>query len=169
MVTAIAIAMHRTAKMIRCLALCLLAASCQSNPSNWEVSETNSSHLYYQAYRVSQKPDNLFRGMELEFVRTSSGTRAYLNVFSLKFSPYRSDESKSKVVIRVDQDEQTFLAHRLKGGQRLLLPENAQHLLIQSLSENKPLVIIAGRFDVVIRPGDFSKKHCQKMIPYEKK
>lgn len=157
------------ATIIRNLIPCLLAVSCQSSPPSWKVSETKSRHPSYQACSISQKPDNPYRGMELEFVRTSSRTHAYLNVFSLTFPSDRLDENKTKVVIKIEDEEQIFLAHRLEGGQRLLLPEDARDLLVQALLENKPVAMIAGRFDVKISPGNFSKKHCQKINLYEKR
>lgn len=151
----------------RSLALCLLAVSCQSS-SSWEVSETKSQHLSHQACRISRKPDNLFRGMGLEFVRTSSGTRAYLNVYSMEFSPHLSDKSKTEVLICIDQEEHTFMAHRMEGGQRLLLTDDARLLLTKALSDKKSIVIRSGRFIVEIIADDFSKNHCQKIISCEK-
>ncbi len=143
------------ATAIRSLAFILVAASCQPESNSWEVKETKSRHRSHQAVRLAKKPDNPFRGMEIEFVKTSSGRRAYLNVYSLAFPSTGADGKQTEVLIRSGEIEHRFLASRLEGGQRVLLPEDATNLLIEQLTNQQTVVIISGRFDVKVSPGEF--------------
>jgi len=147
--------MPAIATAIRSLAIILVAASCQPASNSWEVKETKSQHRSHQAIRLAKKPDNPFRGMELEFVRTASGRRAYLNVYSLAFPSMGVDGKQTEVLIKSGEIEHRFLASRLEGGQRLLLPEDAKNLLIEQLTNHQKVVIISGRFDVEVSPGEF--------------
>lgn len=147
---------------IRSLFFFLCLTSCSSNKPLWEVSETKTRHTSHQAFRVSQKPDNIFRGMEIEFVRTSSGLRSYLNVHSLKFTEHRFNHKKTEIVVISEDDEKKFLADRLEGGQRLLLSADAQDFLLNQLSKNQTVKIVSGRFDVEILPDEFPS-HLTKL------
>lgn len=140
---------------IRSLLLFLFLTSCSSPKAKWEASETGTKHTPYKAFRITQKPDNVFRGMELEFVCTSSGLRSYLNIFSLKFPNNSIECKKTKISIHSNDQTIEFLANRLEGDQRLLIPFEAQSFLIHQLSKSNSVKIMVGRFEVEISPDDF--------------
>lgn len=92
--------------------------------------------------------------MEVEFVRTASGLRSYLNVHSLKFAEETAHAKKTEIVLISDGTERHYLADRLEGGQRLLLPPEAQEFLLDQLAENHSVRVVSGRFDVEVSPAE---------------
>lgn len=147
---------------IHSLLILLLMTSCSNKKALWEISETKTRHTSHQAFRISQKPNNIFRGIEVEFVRTSSGLRTYLNVHTLAFTENRFNHKKTEIVFISGGDEKSFLADRLEGGQRLLLPMEAQEFLLEKLSKNQSVKVISGRFDVDILPEELPS-HLAKL------
>lgn len=136
------------------ISLFFALVSCTSKQTTWEVSETRTRHTAHQAFKLSHKPDNIFRGMELEFVRTASGLRSYLNVHSLKFAEDIAHTKKTEIVLISNGNERHYLADRLEGGQRLLLTPEAQDFLLNQLAENHSVRVVSGRFDVEVSPAE---------------
>jgi hypothetical protein len=151
---------HTTTNMnrvARALLISLLTCSCGCPNSLWQVDHTCASQTCFQTVRIAQKPEDKFRGLEIEFVQSSNGLRTYLNNFSLPFSEAAANPSKTEITLRIGNLERIDLADRLKGDQKLLLSDETQALIIHSLLKGDPVEVKAGRFFIHISPADFSK------------
>lgn len=82
-------------------------------------------------------------------------TTFYLNAFTLLFPTNADDEEHTTVIFCIEETTQTFLAERLLGGQRLLLPDEAMQLTMETLQENKTIEITVGRYQATLIPDNF--------------
>lgn len=103
--------------------------------------------------------------MELELVRTVEGIRLYLNVFGLEIPATSCDGIFSSVFISFREYSYTFVADRLLGGQRLLIPKNVQDDIVNNLQEGQPVFIRVGHYQSDIYPEQFLKLFMQMVKP----
>ena len=94
-----------------------------------------------------------FRGMSLEILYTPSGTYGYLSVSFLSFPKDKEQPAKTLVKICSNDTIYTFLAERLGGEQKILLPKEALLLVISTLKKGGSLSISSGRYHLEISPS----------------
>lgn len=90
----------------------------------------------------------------------------YVNAFGLEIQPEGQTlegHSTVTVTVSINHQSQEFLAYLLQGGHRLLLPENAKHLIVEALQNNYSVEISVASYTTTIIPDDFGK-HYQKFI-----
>jgi hypothetical protein len=95
--------------------------------------------------------------MEIEFVATSEGLRLYLSVFGLQIPPAIHDCGHSEVTIDFGEYSYPFLAQRLVGGQKLLIPVEVQNDIINALQNGQCVTITVDRYRTRIPPDQFLK------------
>lgn len=121
--------------------------SCNSTPNRWKSASINRSEIASTRHIFS--PDNLFRELELEIVHGSYGTRVYLNGHSEPFTLARFNEAEVTIIDEEGVVQHVF-ARRLRGGQRLLLPEDAAEYILKELKAGKTLTLAAGRYQTEV-------------------
>lgn len=139
--------------------LFLFLCSCSKSFPEWEYGRVITSCPAYNSGRLLLRPENPFRGLELELSCGCSGLRMYVNAFSLAFPKEEGCSSKTKILISSDQESYTVFADRLEGGQRLLLPPEAAQNIIRKLLACKTIFISAGRYKSEIVPRGFSEAY----------
>ena len=107
--------------------------------------------------RIYLCPSNEYSGLEVEFMRTFSGVRMYINVFGLEIPPNGDDLSTSQVYVSFKDYSYTFTAQRFTGGQRLLVPEETMEEIIECLTRGQPVFLRVGRYEGDIYPEQFSE------------
>ena len=100
---------------------------------------------------------NTFSGMEVELMCHNGCLNLYLNAITLQFPTTNPKQTELKIVV-CDQTY-IFLAERLNGGQRLLLPDDAKQLVICSLLEENCVKIYAGRYETTVTDEGFAKTY----------
>lgn len=88
-------------------------------------------------------------------MRYNGTTAFYLNVFTLLFPINEGDEEHTDVTFCIEESTYTFTAERLLGGQRLLLPDEATQLALETLIENKTIEVTVGRYQTTLIPDNF--------------
>lgn len=119
------------------------------------IDQFDSSRL---AYLSSDK----INGIDLEFFFIQDGLKSYLVTHSRPIPSSRDDSHLSQAVVQTQGKTHTFLIHRLKGGQKLLLTQEMQELLLSLLSRDEPLTLKLEGYQEVIQPGQF-KSYLAKM------
>lgn len=142
-------------------ALLFIFYSCSPSCRQWSYDEVCTSCAYYNSKRIILPPDNQFRGLDLEIVRTYSGQRAYLNIFSLALPKESNDPLKTQICISCEMSSYDFYADRLEGGQRLLLSKETEELIISKLLKYKAVTISVGRYRSEIIPRRFCEAYKQ--------
>jgi hypothetical protein len=135
--------------------LLFFSFSCVKPCQQWEMDHIEAQCPYYNSTKIYLPALNSFSNLEVEIVRTANETRMYFNIFTLEFPWICEDESKTEVCLVIDQQEYRFLADRLEGGQRLLLPPDALELVVQTLLQYAPVQAIVGRYTADIIPNNF--------------
>lgn len=141
------------------MALFFFFIACSSDCSLWQHDIVRTKCSKYDSDRIILRPNNIFRGLELELARTCSGDRMYVNVFSLSLPRDPDHPSKTKITIITEDEEYHVLADRLEGGQRLLLPGTTADFIIQKLLEDQAICISIGRYRSEIYPNDFREAY----------
>ncbi len=136
------------------LALLFLFLSACSSKTGWDYRAVQTKPIASNSANLRIPVTNPFNGLELQFLKGSFGTRAYLSVHAREIPSQANDP----IVIVVDDQSYSFATTRMEGGQRLLLPEEATQLLISALSNTQKVTIAApGGFSSVISSKKFGK------------
>jgi len=133
----------------------LLLSSCSSSDS-WAVSYLDgkgrsSSKLVYAAR-------DIVNGVDLEFLRVGEELHTYLQVHSQMIPAFNGNAKEALVTFNINGTTHSGVAYRHEGGQRILLPEPLQNLLIEALKENKSVKIELQGYQATIEPGEFHKR-----------
>ncbi len=136
-------------------ALFLILHSCTPCNREWCYQEVRAESPCVHSKRILLLPENQYRGIGLQFVRTRSGEWAYLDIYSLCFPKEREGPDSTLVHISSEEGSHEFRADRFEGGQRLLLPKDAEIFLIEELLKCRTLRISAGKYRDEITPRAF--------------
>lgn len=131
---------------------CRKDAGCQ-----WVISRTNACAPFNFA-RVYLPSNDLLQGMDVEFTRSCSGVRMFINLY---LCPLEGE--KAELTYKIDGKEYKTLAFVLEGGQRLSLTCEDQEKIIQSLFQGLSVHISVGMYQLEIPAINFSEMY-EKMI-----
>lgn len=106
---------------------------------------------------------NTFNGLEAQFICCNDQADFYLNAITLLLPCYGSDPDHAEVSFLIGDQEYVFLAERLLGGQRLLLPEEAKELAIEQLLAGNDIHVSAGRYQTVLTCEGFAKVYKRQL------
>ena len=140
--------------------------ACSSTPRQWESSIVKGNLPHYRSSRLCLSPENNFTGLEVDIIRLSCETRVYINSFGLEFKADRQSPEGFPVVegfMKIREEEKTFEAYLLKGGHRLLLPEETANKILEYLHQNQTIEIIIDHTSTVVVPDQFSKNYQKVM------
>lgn len=136
--------------------LLFFMASC-SKSCYWKYQEIETQCPLYRTASLFHQSDNQFSGLKLEFLKGSYGTKGFISVFASEIPPALEDPKMSRVIIAIDETVESFLAVRMEGGQKVLLPENATFLLIDALQAQRKVVVALDGYYSEIPACDFPK------------
>lgn len=111
--------------------------------------------------KISFPPANSYSGIEMDLTRLNHEVVAYLNVFSIDLA---APDQLIDVRVVIENQESTYQARILKGGQRVLLPLEATEKMIEALSEDLQVYIQMGRYEQTIDPANFSNAYGELMM-----
>jgi|694.fasta_scaffold01000_17 hypothetical protein len=134
------------------IALFFFFVSCQTYP-HWELRKTSTDRPYYNSSRIYFSDENA-RGLELELDYGVLGLQMYVNVFSLEVPSLPDDPTLANVNVEIDGEQRVFIAHLFLGGQRLLLPDEARDLILETLLSGAPVTLSTGRYRSIIPPAN---------------
>lgn len=135
----------------------LLAVGCSAPyHRHWEIEKAITPYAYYSAARIYLPVDDPFCGLEVAFVRGSQGFCMFINARSVPFPVDEQNPDKTDVVVEIAQSFYVVRADRLKGGQRLLLPCEATHNIVEALTVGCPVFLTIGRYSVEVVPDNFA-------------
>lgn len=134
----------------------LFFSSCSQPACNrWEWTTFKVDYPCITFAKAYYPPSNNFNGIEVEWVRSGGEHRLYLNAMTLQFPC--ADDQTVDVSVCIEGEEYHFVAAWLQGGQRLLLGDDAQELIISTLFEGCPVDISVGRYHTTVTSDNFAK------------
>lgn len=139
----------------------LMLNSCTPCVREWTYQEVRASCSSDHSKRIILFPENPYRGIGLQFLRTHSGQFAYLDVYSLSLPQDPLEPKTAMVTFSSEGDSLEFKVYRFEGGQRLLLSKDAECYLIDKLLECHRVKITVGRFRDEITPREFHKVYTK--------
>jgi len=129
--------------------------SCAKPCRQWELDTIRSDCPGICYGKASLAACSTFNGLEAEILAIDGGLRFYLNALSLEFPVVEGNEDYTTVILFIGDQEHPFLADRFQGGQQLLLPEEAQNLIIETLLQKYEVDIKVGRYQTTLVPNNF--------------
>ena len=132
-----------------------LTSSCSPQCNQWKLAVIKADCPAASYVKVYLPACNTFNGLETVLMSSNGNVRLYLYAVTLLFPFYENDECFCEVTLCVDEENYTFIADRLQGGQCLLLPKDAMQLLMDALLENKSVEVTTGRYQATLTPENF--------------
>lgn len=131
------------------LFLILLFSACSAKPScpHWKSTTANSVCPKYKANKCTFTTEKLCANIQLELTYNDcDGYLLYLNTFSVPLPDNRQNPGMIPVFLQIQGVQTEALAHRLQGGQRLLLPDSLRNPIINALNNEQTVTLRAGRY-----------------------
>jgi hypothetical protein len=144
-------------------ALFLFLFSCSPKCPQWELLAIKAHCppvTYFKAYLPAA---DTFSGLEAQIVCSGADIRFYLCAKTLQIHSINENLDFSEVCISTQTEQQSFLAERFEGGQRLLLPEEAHQMIFATLLANDPVEITVGRYQATLVPDNFACIYYQML------
>lgn len=142
-----------------------LLVACSQTTRQWQLTSNEGVHTDFCSSRLSLAPESSFSGLEVDIFSTTQGRLIYINVFGLELEPEgKNSDGNSTITVTTCIDDQSldFMGFLLQGGHRILLPENASHIIIEALHNNKTVVMTVSHYSTTIIPDNFVK-HYQEL------
>jgi hypothetical protein len=143
--------------LVICGAL-LFFLSCCSKPSHWSSSHVKTGSSAFDSSELCFRTTDPVNGLDLAMIRTKESLRLYLEVRSRAIPPYQNNPKQALVEVLIGSDKYSFIGFRHEGGQRLLLPNDCQEIVLDSLKNNITVTFHLSGYKAVIDPKDFEAK-----------
>lgn len=104
--------------------------------------------------------NNTFNGLEAVLMSIDGDWHFYLHALTLLFPSIAADDEHTEVILTIEETTYAYTADRLQGGQCLLLPDEANQLIICSLLEKTEVLVTSGRYQATLTPENFAKTYA---------
>lgn len=144
-----------------------LISGCSKTSSSreWIIEENPSKISCFKGGRLLLSADTDYSHLELELVRNPSGIRFYINILFLEAPAFADDPARTSITILFeDTPPWTVYPWLLKGGQRLLLPDDVAAILIQSLMDDLCFSIHIGNSQINVVPTQFKNAYARLIV-----
>ena len=138
----------------------LLLGCHRSDP--WRHSSLQNSDPHYDMAKLSYPASSMSRGILLELIRQHDEVEGYLSVYTFEIPPYHENPHKAEVIFKAGSKVYSFIADRLKGGQRLHLSQLSLKKLLTLFNEHAEVRIEMGHYSQTFRATSF-EKHLRKL------
>lgn len=122
--------------------------TCSPLMASWKIDKIKTGSSQYNSTRFLYTE----KAARLELYKTASEWVGCFSVTSLPISGLAEDPSKSRITLIVDSQEKEILAHRVAGGQKLVLPEDAIRAIFDAMKMDSSITLKTGRYMLVIPP-----------------
>lgn len=134
-------------------ALFILLMACSSKDAQWEYNTVEGTSYS----RLCLPVENTFRDIEVAFHKEDNHITMYLNVYG---RPLEADSAgQVDVVISADGNEHLFKANLLQGNQRLVLPNEAEKFVVETLNQKSNVLFKVGRYTKELPAEEFQLKY----------
>lgn len=149
---------------IKKLAALFFLWGCQSSPT-WYVSHQGGAEKQFESARLAYPVRDKVNEVAVEMVYAKESTRTYLSVLTQRILPFQGNPKEARVTLKIAEQTIEGIAHRHQGGQRAMLPQELQEVLIQHLLEGTPVTIQLEGYSTTLDPDQFalSYQELQKM------
>ena len=144
--------------------LCFVLACC-TQTTDWNVSYLTAGSKEFNSAKLFLPAKDPVNGMDVEFLQTKLGVRAYLQVHSHPTVPYEGNTHETWVRLKTDQDQLNGPAVRHEGGQRIFLSPPMQEFLLSSLKKGKVVVIELTGYKATVSAQGFKKEFEEMQNP----
>ncbi len=140
---------------------------CASNKVNreWIFQSNPTSKNLCSGARLLLNAEKEYDYLEVEIVRSRSGIRFYINILFMQAFPCTEDPNRTTIEICFEEEEEPWMIYPLilRGGQRLLLPQEVSDYLIENLEQGRGFVIKAGHYQLQVIPETFAERYQEMM------
>lgn len=133
-----------------------ILSSCSSY-GGWQYQEISNAGPSYSCARIKHEPTKRFNGLALEFQKGAYGVIGYVSVPINQIAPSKDYPKYSVVTLYLAEEKLTFWGYLEEGCQRLKLPEDATHLIIEALASDEKVAIALTGYYSEFFPENFRK------------
>lgn len=140
----------------------LFCFSCTNPCQQWEWERIQTHYLEFDSAKLSWWTSDPCQGVDVQIVCTTCETLIYFDLNIFEFPFIENDPLKTEVLILTDENrEYCFVADRLEGGQRLLLPAEAGSLILDLLSAGSSFTISIENYSETVLSTNFDRAFQQ--------
>jgi hypothetical protein len=143
-----------------CVLFSAFLSSCTQAPRQWQLSSNQGIHPDFESSRLYLSAEDEFTGLELDILNTSQGQVVHLNALGLELQPEGKSPEGYPIIhfqITIDEQSHPFTGFLLQGGHRILLPEDATRLIVETLHARKSIEITVAHCSTTVVPDQFAK------------
>jgi hypothetical protein len=142
-----------------------LCFACARPYQQWECEKIQAHYPCSDSAKISWWTVNPCQGIDVHIIFTTCEMFLYFDTHIFEFPFIESNPLKTEVhILADDHGEYGFIADRLEGGQRLVLPAEAGSLLLDLLSAGSSFTISIENYSETILPTHFD--HALKRCRY---
>ena len=141
----------------------LLLFGCAAR-THWAFDQIHAEKKFCSTKLIYHSLDPV-SGIDLELLKTNEHLQLYLNIYSIPIPPYQGNQEQALITIEHQGQKTQSLVHRMRGGQRFLLPQPIATQIIESLKAGSPVTIRLASYRTVFQPEDFSNKFHKLLHP----
>jgi hypothetical protein len=134
------------------LVVCLLVFFSCNHSTNWQLEHLYSDCKEHCSSRLSYLCKDRMSGIDLEIICRENTLKAYLHLY-----PHVMKKRSTIIKLATKESTEQFNAYCLKGGQKILLPQEALHFFLHALANNQEIQITVGGCYSCIEPMGFKK------------
>jgi hypothetical protein len=143
-------------KRALCCALPLFILSCSTPCREWYFQQIVTDNPCFNSGRIILDAESSTSQFEVELSRSSLGLRMYINILLFEACPWSKNPALTCVDVILDNGKAIKIyPFILKGGQKLLLSEDATAYLLEKLVNGESFTIVMGRRKSKVIPDNF--------------
>lgn len=143
------------------IAFLLFFFSC-NHSTNWQVEHIYSDCKEHCSNKLSYLSKDRISGVDLEIIYIGNNMKAYVNLY-----PHIIKKQSTMVELITKESTEQFTAYCLKGGQKILLPQEALCFFLDALENNQEVKIAIGGYYSLVEPLGF-KENFKKLQNFPK-
>ncbi len=106
--------------------------------------------------------------VEFEIVRSETATQAWINFLTYKAQPLEDHPDLTPATLSIDDHIETFSASKLKGSQRILIPQEQTAKILTLLEAGKTVQMTLSGIEISLDPKGFKKAYKKLTAPLPK-
>lgn len=120
--------------------------ACSKKHQNWDYMSISTGYKEYDTSRLVYPKSSYLHDMEIEFVYSENTLTAYINVFSKPVPLYENNPNLTLLTISSSEGVHEMICDRLKGGQKIKIPQDSLPLVIDLMEKNSPVTLSLSNF-----------------------
>lgn len=135
--------------------------------SNWHYSSLDVADPSFFSSKIACSSSN-DPYIEFEIVRSESVTQAWITFLTYRAQPLADHPDLTPGTLNIDERIETFSASKLKGSQRILIPQEQTDKILALLEAGNTVQMTLSGIEISLDPKGFKKAYKKLKAPLPK-